>query len=480
MPEPSTSIAALADLIGDRARIIGDAATIVSDVEHDSRRVRPGALYACFVGEKSDGHDHAREAMAAGAAALLVSRQLDVDLPQLIVDDTRAVVGSIAGAVHGNPSRDLTVIGVTGTNGKTTVTHLLGDVLTSTAGRTEILGTLSGARTTPEAPELQRRLAEWSDAGVTHVAMEVSSHSLAAGRVSGIRFALSIFTNLSPDHLDFHSSMESYFAAKARLFEPVLSDQAVVNTDDSHGRLLLDAAAIPTVGFGLADAEIVEETASGSSFLWAGERVALDLVGRFNISNALAAATAARQLGIEPSAIARALSSTTAVPGRFEPVRAGQPFAVFVDYSHTPDALEHAMVTARRLIAPAGRVYVVFGCGGDRDPSKRPLMGTVAAEHADLAVLTADNPRTEDPAAIMSDVLAGTPPGSLRVEPDRAAAIRSVLTEAADGDIVVIAGKGHETTQTIGDRVVEFDDRVVALGILAELGFGSVRQEADQ
>ena len=308
-----------------------DLGVRVSSVEHDSRRAGTGTLFACFTGETSDGHDHAAEAVAAGAPALLVSRRVGVEVPQILVEDTRRAVGPIAAAVHGHPSEDLTVIGVTGTNGKTTVTQILAQLLCSAGVSAAAIGTLSGARTTPEASELQRTLAEHRDRGTSVVAMEVSSHALDHFRVDGTRFALAVFTNLSPEHLDHHGTMEDYFAAKVRLFEPALSQRAVVNRDDLHGRLLVDAAVIPTMAYSLDDAAEIRVSSAGTRFVWERNAVEIALVGEFNVSNAIAAATTARELGLEPAEIAIALGRVEPVIGRFEPVRAGQPFSVIVD-----------------------------------------------------------------------------------------------------------------------------------------------------
>ena len=368
----------------------------VLDVVQDSRAVTAGSLFCCITGAHSDGHDHAPAAVSAGAVALLVERPLDLPVPQLVVPDTRTAVAPAAAAVFGHPSRSLTVIGVTGTNGKTTTTHLLRNVLEAAGLRTEVLGTLSGARTTPEASDLQRQLAIWRDDGVQAVAMEVSSHALELHRVDAMRFRVAVFTNLSRDHLDFHGSTEAYFSAKARLFEPDLSDRAVVNLDSPYGRLLADTVSIPVDGFELAEAEDLVLTAAGSTFTWRGRRVQLSLGGAFNVSNAIAAAHAAAAVGVDDEDVVGGLSRPLVVSGRFEQVRAGQPFAVIVDYAHTPDGLDQLLMAADDLVGPGpdgerGRVVVVFGCGGDRDATKRPAMGEVAARRADRVVVTADN-----------------------------------------------------------------------------------------
>ena len=454
----------------DTLAVHGDpAVTEITGITHDSRNVEPGSLFCCVPGLVRDGHDYAAAAVASGATALLCQRRLPLEATQVLVADVRRQMGRAAAAFHGHPARSLQVCGVTGTNGKTTVTHLVAAVFHAHGWTTGVLGTLSGARTTPESTELQARLAELRDRGTEAVAMEVSSHALALHRVEGMRFGVAAFTNLSRDHLEFHGSVEAYFQAKARLFEPDLTAVGVVNVDDPHGRLLHEAAVIPTRPYSLADATDIDVGLGHSTFTWAGVRVRLLLGGRFNVSNALAAATAARELGIPSGTIADGLAAAPPVPGRFDPVDAGQPFAVLVDYAHTPDALDRVLQEARARAT--GRVAVVFGCGGDRDPGKRPEMGTVATRLADRVVITSDNPRTEDPLEIIEAVRAGaTGSGEVVVEPDRRAAIRLILAGARRGDVVVIAGKGHETEQVLGDRTIPFDDRTVAREELAELG----------
>ncbi len=443
----------------------------VGDVVHDTRRVRPGALFCCVPGRTVDGHDLAPRAVEAGAAALLVQRPVEVGVPQLEVDDVRAAMGPVAAAFWGHPSRDMAVVGVTGTSGKTTVTHLVQSIMTAAGRPCGVIGTLSGARTTPEAPELQALLASERGAGRTAVAMEVSSHGLDQHRVDGTRFAVGVFTNLSQDHLDYHHTMEEYFAAKSRLFTQELTERAVVCRDDDWGRRLLDRLrgdALDVHAYSLADAEDLEIGTGGSRFTWRRQKIELALAGRFNVSNAVAAATTAVLLGVPGSAIAEGLAAVAPVPGRFEPVDAGQPFTVLVDYSHKPDALRQALTAARELVREGSRLTVVFGCGGDRDTAKRPVMGGIAAELADRVVITSDNPRSEDPRAIISAVRDGVPPGvPVATELDRRRAIEMALHQAGPGDVVLIAGKGHETTQIIGGEHLPFDDRVVARDVLA-------------
>ena len=439
----------------------------ISAVTHDSRQVVPGALFCCVPGRLTDGHAHAPGAVDAGAVALLCERVVDVgaDVAQVVVEDTRLAMGPVAAAFHRHPSQAVDVVGVTGTNGKTTTTLMLQSILEAAGRPTGVIGTLSGSRTTPEAPELQARLAELRDEGRVAVAMEVSSHALDQHRVAGTRFRVAVFTNLSPDHLDYHATMEDYFAAKARLFDPALSEQAVVNVDDPRGRLLRDAAAIPTVGYSMSEVSDLALGLRSSSGRWRGHQLRVPLGGSFNVSNALAALTAATLLGVEESVAVEGLAATPPVDGRFELVDAGQSFPVVVDYAHTPDGLEQLLGAARALAR--GRVLVVFGCGGERDREKRPAMGSAAARLADVVVVTSDNPRSEDPRAIIEAVVAGTQGAEhVQVEPDREAAIALALAQAGADDVVVVAGKGHETTQTIGDRVLPFDDREVTRRLL--------------
>lgn len=456
--------------------LVGDLPPAVVDLTHDSRQVAPGWVFACVPGGQHDGHDFAASAVASGAVLLLVERRLpatDVgDVAQLVVTDVRRAMGHAAAWVHGHPAAALTLVGVTGTNGKTTTTRLLGAIARAAGREVRELGTLSGARTTPEAPDLQRLLAGFVRDGVDTVVMEVSSHALALHRVTGTRFDVAVFTNLGRDHLDLHESMEAYFRAKASLFMPDLSDVGVTNLDDPYGRLLLDVAAIEMVGYSLDDAADLVVGVDHHSFRWRGVPVHVPVGGEFNAANSLAALTAADALGIDAATAAQGLAAADPVPGRFEVVRSGaDEVSVVVDYAHTPESLEHVLRSARGLVP--GRVIVVFGCGGDRDTDKRPLMGAAAASNADLAVVTSDNPRHEDPLSIVDAVVAGID-GRYRsrvtVEPDRRTAIRLAIGNARPGDVVVIAGKGHETTQTIGDQALPFDDREVAREALQAVG----------
>jgi UDP-N-acetylmuramoyl-L-alanyl-D-glutamate--2,6-diaminopimelate ligase len=412
--------------------------------------------------------------VTAGAVALLVERRLALTVPQIQVADVRRAMGPAAATVYGHPSQAMTVIGVTGTNGKSSTVQLLAGIWSQAGHRAEVYGTLTGARTTPEAPDLQRQLRETLDRGVGVVAMEVSSHALELWRVAGTRFAAALFTNLGRDHLDFHKEMESYYRAKARLFEPSYTPVAVVNLDDAYGsRLaaeLADGPGMTTIGYQLADAEDLQFDGAASHFRWRDSPVVLQLAGRHNVANALAAATTAAALGIDQDRIIEGLQAATPVRGRFEMIDAGQPFRLAVDYAHTPDALE-AVIEAARATVP-GRVVVVFGCGGDRDHDKRPEMGRVVHRRADVAIVTSDNPRSEDPQAIIASILDGMTGagGQVEVEPDRRAAIARALALAEPGDLVLLAGKGHETVQIIGDEELPFDDRAVALEELGVIG----------
>lgn len=451
--------------------VSGDVATVVDDVFADDRDVQPGGLFCCVVGARTDGHDKAAAAVAAGAVALVCQQPLGLGVPEIVVSDTRLALGPVAAVVHGDPSRSLCCVGVTGTNGKTTTAALIGTILRAAGRSVAVIGTLTGTRTTPEAPDLQRNLAQLLARGVDAVVMEVSSHALAQHRVDEMHFDAAVFTNLSRDHLDFHGTMEEYFRAKARLFEPDLSLRGVVNVDDAHGRLLRDASSIPVEGFGLADAEPIRGLAP-VDLTWRGESVVMPLAGRFNVYNSLAAAFAASCLGIDDATIRRGLREVEPVPGRFEMVGTGGARRVIVDYAHTPDGLANALHAATEL-ADGNRVLLVFGAGGDRDRTKRPLMGAVAQD-ADIVIVTDDNPRSESPRRITDEILTGmTREDRVIVEHDRRRAIARALDASRSGDVVLIAGKGHETTQTIGERVLPFDDRVVARELLTERGFAA-------
>ncbi|MET0800481.1 MAG: UDP-N-acetylmuramoyl-L-alanyl-D-glutamate--2,6-diaminopimelate ligase [Actinomycetota bacterium] len=462
----------------------GDPAVSILDVVHDSRSVTPGALFCCVPGADVDGHDFAPAAIDAGAAALLVERWLEVSAPQARVPSVRAAMGPIAADAFRDPAVAMTMLGVTGTNGKTTVTHLVEAIVRRSGLLAGSIGTTGGrvdgvpvplARTTPEATDLHRLLARMLGAGVSVVAMEVSSHAMEQHRTDGIVYDAVAFTNLSQDHLDLHGSMERYFAAKAELFEPEHARRGVVNADDPWGRRLLEVATIPLSTYGLeAGADLraseVDVTAAGSSFRADGLLLRTTLRGAFNVSNCLAAVAVARSAGIGDDAIVAGVADVREVPGRVEPIDEGQDFLVVVDYAHTPDSILGVLQATRPLAR--GRLIVVFGCGGDRDRAKRPLMGRAATANADLTVITSDNPRTEDPLAIIDEIErgAGEGGGPYVIEPDRRAAIGLAVDEAGPGDVVVIAGKGHETSQEFADRTIEFDDRTVAREAIRAIG----------
>jgi UDP-N-acetylmuramoyl-L-alanyl-D-glutamate--2,6-diaminopimelate ligase len=465
------------------AEIRGDARIPVAEVAFDSRQVVRGTLFFCVPGANADGHDFASQAVRSGATALVVERWLDLDAPQILVPSTRSAMGPMSATVLGDPARSLTIVGITGTNGKTTIVHLLDAMFRAAGRRTGAIGTVGAhvageavplARTTPEAPDLHRLLGRMRDAGVTTVAMEVSSHALDQGRVGGVVFDAAVFTNLSQDHLDHHGSMESYFGAKATLFAQDRTRHAVLNLDDAWGRRLLDVP-VPVTTFGLdpaADvrAEGVRVRMDGLVFRVDGREVTSPLRGVFNVSNCLAAIAASGVVGVDADAAIEGLASAGHVPGRMEPVVSGQDFLVVVDYAHTPDSIRTVLAAARPLAT--GRVIVVFGCGGDRDRAKRSPMGAAATEGADLTVITTDNPRSEDPSEIIAEIERGAAAsgGDFVVEPDRRAAIRLALQEARSGDVVVVAGRGHESRQEVEDGSIPFDDRVVVREELGGIG----------
>ncbi len=469
----------LPDLLGPvptRATTLPIDEVDVRDLAYDSRRVQDGTLFFCVPGAVADGHDHAAAAVAAGACALIVERELPLPVPQIVVDSCRAAMGPIADVFFGRPSERLLVLGVTGTNGKTTTAYLQHAILAAAGHTAGLLGTIErriggvaepAQRTTSEAIDLQRDLRRMLDAGDTACAMEVSSHALDQQRVAGVRFAAAAFTNLTQDHLDYHADMEAYFAAKALLFDGRCPTAA--NADDAYGRRLP-----ADLRFGLATpgaevrAEDVRYGAHGTAFRlrtpWGDAEVATRLVGRFNVENALAAVSSAGLAGVPLAAIVTGLEGVAGVPGRLEVVSGDRPFAVIVDYAHTADALENVLRALRPLAT--GRLIVVFGCGGDRDRGKRPTMARVACALADEVIITTDNPRSEDPLAIIAEVAAGAD-GRHAVEPDRRRAIERAIAAAAPGDVVLIAGKGHEQGQDVAGSITPFDDRVVACEVLA-------------
>ncbi|HST17829.1 MAG TPA: UDP-N-acetylmuramoyl-L-alanyl-D-glutamate--2,6-diaminopimelate ligase [Gaiellaceae bacterium] len=435
---------------------VANAAAIeIADLAYDSRDVQPGALFFCVRGASVDGHDLAADAVTAGAGALVVERMLDLPVPQVLVPSVRAAMPAVAVAFFGDPSRELEIAAVTGTNGKTTTAFLLRAILEAAGRRPALLTNierrvggelLPTGLNTPEAIDLQRLLRAMVDAGDRSLAMEATSIAASQNRLRGTRFAVLVFTNLTQDHLDFHGTMEEYFEAKRGLFEQ--AEHAVVNVGDEWGRRL--AAELPHAATFSPDDRL--------------PALALRLRGTFNRTNALGAVAAGRALGIDDAAIRAGIESVTGVPGRFEPVDEGQPFSVIVDYAHTPDSLSNVLTAARGL--GDGRLMVVFGAGGDRDREKRPLMGGVARALADRAIVTTDNPRSEDPAAIAAEVSAG----ELEVIVDRRAAIEAAIEAAEPGDVVVIAGKGDDREMEIAGGTVPFDDREVARAALRRAG----------
>jgi UDP-N-acetylmuramoyl-L-alanyl-D-glutamate--2,6-diaminopimelate ligase len=382
-------------------------------------------------------------------------------------------MGEMASALYDHPSKRMRVVGITGTNGKTTTAHLLGAIFRQQGLNTEVFGTLSGARTTPESCDLQRNLWHAAEAGVRAVVMEVTSHALVLQRIVGTQFDAVVFLNLSPEHLDFHKTQEQYFAAKASLFNKQFTNLGIVNGDDVHGQLLLDAADIETLSFGLSDVDKIEVTPQSHSYIWRNNTVRVEVGGKFNVLNSLAAATVAASLGVDVVDIVSGLAAAGTVAGRYQAVSADTPFDVIVDYAHTPDALRRVLESTREVIVPGGKIILVFGCGGDRDTAKRPMMGMVAALGADRVIVTSDNPRSEEPMDIAQQIMSGIDDAAGRshvsVELDRRSAIELALMTARKGDVVIIAGKGHETTQTIGNRVLPFNDAQVANELIGAL-----------
>jgi UDP-N-acetylmuramoyl-L-alanyl-D-glutamate--2,6-diaminopimelate ligase len=465
-------------LLGD---LFGDPTLPEADVRalaFDARRVEPGAVFFCVRGFTADGHDFASDAVARGAAALVVDHPLGLGVPEIVVDDVRAAMAPAAARLAGDPTADLAMVGITGTNGKTTTSYIVRALLEASGRQTGLMGTVTSwiggtevpvVRTTPEAIDLQHAFRSMRDGGDVAAVMEVSSHALSLHRVDAIHWDVAAFTNLTQDHLDFHADMEEYFLAKRRLFE-VAADQGatlIACVDDPYGaRLARDFPQAVTIGIDAAGASVravdLRPGPHGTEFTVDGTSLRAPLPGRFNVLNVLVALAAARALGIDDATVAGALPDAGGVPGRFEPVDAGQEFAVIVDYSHKPDALDNVLRTARELAT--GRLIVVVGAGGDRDRGKRPLMGAAAAEHADTVILTSDNPRSEDPERIIDAMAEGAGGGDhvMRIT-DRRAAIDHAIGLAGPGDVVLIAGKGHETYQEIAGGVkLPFDDRDVA------------------
>ncbi len=488
-------ISALSDLRG----VIGDPDIQIAGIAYDSRRVQPGELFVAVPGFKTDGHQFIPEAIRRGAAAVVASKPefaRDLPVPAVVVGDSRLAMAELAAAFYDWPSRRLVVVGVTGTNGKTTVALMMQRAAEAIGLRAAALGTLGlyyrGAftetdRTTLEAPDLQRQMSWLADDGADFVSMEVSSHGLVLHRVWQTFFDAAILTNITQDHLDFHESMDDYVAAKRMLFvecarlsiEAGKQFVAAINVDDARGREIAEAAAGDVVTYGIKGgmirAEAIELGEDGTSFVVSTPegkiRARLALVGEHNVYNALAAMAVAWKWSWPLEAVAGALAELPAIPGRLERVDRGQPFLVLVDYAHTPDALERVLASVRRVVG--GRVICVFGCGGDRDRGKRPKMGAIATRLADWTVITSDNPRSEEPEAIIRDIVQGAERGRYEVVLERAEAIRRAIELAGPGDAVLIAGKGHETYQIFADRTIHFDDREVAARALEELGYSA-------
>ena len=493
----------LADLLGRVAptAVRGNLDLAVGRIRADSRSVEPGDVFVCLPGYRTEGgetradrHDFIPEAVARGAAALVVQRELEIPPGPVVVRvaDSAAALAEIAAAYHDHPSRKLLTAGITGTSGKTSTTYLLESVLAHSGHRTARLGTIEykigdrvrGAhQTTPEAHEVQSLLREALDAGVSAMVMEVSSHALELGRVAGVAYDVAVFTNLSQDHLNFHPDMAHYRRAKGRLFESLghtgkRRGVGVVNLDDPEAPYFLGLAPADRLTYGTAAAadvraEGIRLGAGGARFLARTPAGSIEItvahLGDYSVHNALAAMAAGVALGVPLEEIRAGIAAAPLVPGRFESVECGQDFLAIVDYAHKPGALERVLQSARAL-CPA-RVITVFGCGGDRDRGKRPLMGEIAARLSDLVVVTSDNPRGENPRAVIDDIVAGIPAANtVLIEPDRAAAIALALGEARTGDLVLIAGKGHETYQILGPRRVHFDDREVVRAWFAARG----------
>lgn len=483
----SALMPSLHDVTGlSELRELVEQGIVISSVVHDSRRAVSGSLYACLRGEHFDGHAFAGDAVRAGATAVLTDHVLDgleaadsdgMTVPQIVVDDTRVRLGPIAAEITDHPSRALTTVGITGTNGKTTTAALMASIFEAAGRPCGVVGTLHGARTTPEAPELQSVLRGFVDSGRTAAVLEVSSHALAMHRVDGTDFDVVVFTNLGHDHLDLHGSQEEYFRAKARLFTPSFSRVGVVNVDDTYGRLIADTVGddddFRLVTYSLSEVSEVEVIAGAHRYEWRGRRVEVPLGGDFNVTNSLAALTASAELGIDIDVAISGVANLAPVPGRFEVIATDESrrrgITVIVDYAHTPDGLARVLDAGRAVVEGTGTLTVVFGCGGNRDRAKRPEMGAVASRGADRVLITSDNPRDESPQAIIDEILGGIDAGShadVVTLVDRRSAIVEAIAVAGTGDVVVIAGKGHESTQEFGDHAIEFDDRAVAREVL--------------
>lgn len=467
------------------ARIIGSGDVGITGVEHDSRKISAGDIFVCFEGAHVDGHKFINQAVNSGAVAIMTTRE-DIEPPEgiaaLVVKDMNGALAAIVPNVYDFPAKKMCVIGVTGTNGKTTTTYMIREILTRAGFKVGLIGTIQmligdevfpARNTTPNVIDLQKIFVEMLNRGVSHVVMEVSSHALAENRIAGIDFDAAVFTNLTQDHLDFHKTMANYRDTKAKLFE-IARRAAIVNVDDEAGALMLSRAACEKITYSVKNiselrAENVSVRADGMSFTVGGTSLNLHVTGIFNVYNVLAALGAAKAENIPAEIAKTALENFRSVPGRFERIFANAPFAVIVDYAHTPDGVKNVLETARQIAA--NRIITVFGCGGDRDSTKRPIMGRLAAELSDLVIATSDNPRTENPEKILRDIEAGirTKIGAKTFETisDRRAAIFRAVELATAGDVVMILGKGHENYQILNTGTIHFDDREVAREAIA-------------
>ena len=443
--------------------IIGEIQDLeVHGLSYDSRSVTGGDLFFCLEGGTHDSHNFAYDVIGKGASALVVERRLDINFPQIISPNSRNMMSEIAEIFYDFPSQEITIVGVTGTNGKSTTVNILSEIAKAAGENSRTIGTLTGQLTTPEAPDLQQQIREHIRNGASFLAMEVSSHALLQNRISKMTFDAAIFTNLSLDHLDFHGDMESYYQAKSLLFTPTHSNLAVINADNEFGERLMKDVEIPKVSFSLNDIEIIDQSLIKTTFRWKGQTINLKLPGLFNLENALSAAVTASGLGFSDEIIAKGLENVKGIPGRFEVIEhgGGKPY-VIIDYCHTPDGLERILLSINKLITGA-RTHVVFGCGGDRDNTKRPQMGRISESHASKIYLTSDNPRTEDQMAIINDILTGIGDiESVYVNPDRREAIHYAVKSADKGDVVLIAGKGCEPYQEISGTQLPFLDSEV-------------------
>jgi UDP-N-acetylmuramoyl-L-alanyl-D-glutamate--2,6-diaminopimelate ligase len=462
----------LGDVLDDCSLDVLTSSIEIDNVEIDSRRCLPGTLFLALDGVATHGAKYGADAVAHGAVAVVASEPLELDVPVVVVPDSqlRPLVAHAAASVTGHPEADIELVGVTGTNGKTSVTALVSSLARELNWNGANIGTLTNERTTPAAPELFRTLRTLVDEFDPEkerslIALEVSSHALVQRRVEGLRFAVVAFTNLTHDHLDYHGSMEEYFAAKAQLFTTEHAKCAVIWCDDPYGEKLASSITLGVTQVRRSDATDVTPSLLGTTFFWRKQLVNTRLVGDFNVDNALIAMTILSSLGARDLDVARAMSQVHNVRGRFEVVNAAG-VVVIVDYAHTPDGLRRVLDDVR-VLAPSARIVTVFGCGGDRDRTKRPEMGLVSSTYSDVTIVTSDNPRSEDPEAIIEAIMSGVVAGStVYRESDRHAAIALAFQVAHRGDVIVLAGKGHETTQTIGDIVTPFDDRAVALEFL--------------